>query len=66
MFSLRKLAGEVFSGSNVSWRRSFDRRIANFIAGVVEFLQFVIGASDMDTMVKELEEVSYRPSTLKR
>jgi len=60
-----KLAHKVFAGSNVSWRRSFNGRIAKFIAGVVEFLQFVIGCG-MDTMVKEPEKVGYRPSTLQR
>jgi len=54
MVSLRKLADKVVSGCNVSWRRSFDGRIAQFTAGVVEFLQFVItGGCDTDNVVKE-------------
>jgi hypothetical protein len=51
--SSRKLADKVVPGCNVSRRRSFDRRIGQWTARVVEFLQFVVvGGCNSDNMVK--------------
>jgi hypothetical protein len=51
--SSRKLADNVVPGCNVSRRRSFDGRIGQWTARVVEFLQFVvIVGCNSDNMVK--------------